>query len=64
MIKYILIDNHPADSRVTIRKDGIVQTLSSRMGTGGGNVPMVITLIEEDLLYLGQEGDSNSIRNG
>ena len=30
------IENHPADSRVRIAEDGIVQTLSSRMGTGGG----------------------------
>ena len=32
----IVLENHPADSRVKICKDGIVQTLSSRMGTGGG----------------------------
>ena len=31
----IVLENHPADSRVKISKDGIVQTLSSRMGTGG-----------------------------
>lgn len=37
-----LIENHPNDSRVKIREDGMVQTLSSRMGTGGGNVPMVM----------------------
>lgn len=36
------VENHPNDSRVNISKDGIVQTLSSRMGTGGGNVPMVL----------------------
>ena len=35
------IENHPADSRVKISYNGVVQTLSSRMGTGGGNVPMV-----------------------
>lgn len=35
------VENHPADSRVSIRDDGVVQTLTSRMGTGGGNVPMV-----------------------
>ena len=29
------VENHPADSRVTIRKDGICQALTSRMGTGG-----------------------------
>ena len=38
------VENHPNDSRVGIKEDGIVQTLSSRMGTGGGNVPMVLSL--------------------
>ena len=36
------IDNHPQDSRVTVREDGKVQTLSERCGTGGNNVPMCI----------------------
>lgn len=36
------IENHPADSRVTMDDSGIVQTLSARMGTGGGNTPMVL----------------------
>ena len=36
------IENHPADSRVNIDDSGKVQTLTSRMGTGGGNVPMVM----------------------
>ena len=36
------IENHPADSRVDIDESGKVQTLTSRMGTGGGNVPMVM----------------------
>ena len=36
------IENHPADSRVKISYNGVVQTLSSRMGTGGGNVPLCI----------------------
>ena len=39
----VVIENHPADSRVKIAEDGIVQTLSERMGTGGGNTPMVMT---------------------
>lgn len=38
----VVLENHPADSRVKICKDGIVQTLSGRMGTGGNNVPMVM----------------------
>lgn len=44
----IVLENHPADSRVKISRDGIVQTLSSRMGTGGNNVPMVMEGINGD----------------
>lgn len=33
------LENHPADSRVKINEDNVVQTLSSRMGTGGGQRP-------------------------
>ena len=36
------VENHPNDSRVNIDDSGTVQTLTSRMGTGGGNVPMVM----------------------
>jgi DNA (cytosine-5)-methyltransferase 1 len=36
------IENHPADSRVNLDESGKVQTLTGRMGTGGGNVPMVM----------------------
>lgn len=36
------IENHPANSRVRVSEDGVVQTLTTRMGTGGGNVPMCI----------------------
>ena len=38
------VENHPADSRVDIDESGKVQTLTGRMGTGAGNVPMVIDL--------------------
>ena len=38
----IVLENHPADSRIKICKDNIVQTLSSRMGTGGNNVPLIL----------------------
>jgi DNA (cytosine-5)-methyltransferase 1 len=37
-----VVENHPADSRVNLDETGKVQTLTSRMGTGGGNVPMVM----------------------
>lgn len=36
------VENHPTDSRVNIDESGKCQTLTSRMGTGGGNVPMVM----------------------
>ena len=42
--EFIPIENHPADSRVTMSEEDAVQTLTSRMGTGGGNVPMVICM--------------------
>lgn len=42
------IENHPADSRVDIDTSGKVQTLTGRMGTGGGNVPMVMEPIVFD----------------
>ena len=38
----VLIDNHPQDSRLTISKDNICQTLNAKMGTGGGNTPYVM----------------------
>lgn len=43
----VALENHPADSRVDISEDGRVQTLTGRMGTGGGNVPLVMTEPEE-----------------
>lgn len=36
------VENHAQDCRVTLRSDGIVQTLAGRMGTGGGNVPLIL----------------------
>ena len=36
------IENHPADSRVRIDESGMVQALTSRMGTSDGNVPLVM----------------------
>lgn len=42
----IAIENHPNDSRVRIDDSGTVQTLTQRMGTGGGNVPMVVICLQ------------------
>lgn len=44
---YKIIENHPQDSRVKYREDGVFQTLSSMMGQGGGNVPMVHCLNDQ-----------------
>lgn len=43
------IENHPNDSRVNFDESGTVQTLTGRMGTGGGNVPMVME--QKDPVY-------------
>ena len=40
----MVLENHPADSRVTLSDDGKVQTLTSRMGIGGNNVPLVMKI--------------------
>ena len=41
-IVQLAVENHPQDSRVKINEDGVVQTLSGQMGTGGGNVPLIL----------------------
>ena len=43
-----VIENHPNDSRVKIKADGVFQTLSTRMGTGGGNVPLVLVEVKRN----------------
>ena len=40
----VALENHPADSRVKVAGDGKVQSLISRMGTGGNNVPLVMKI--------------------
>lgn len=40
--KPYVVENHPQDSRVKLSQDGIVQTLPSNMGTGGGNTPIIL----------------------
>ena len=38
----VAIENHPTDGRCKVSEDGMVQTLTSRMGTGGNNVPLAM----------------------
>ena len=40
----VALENHPADSRVKVAEDGKVQSLTSRMGTSGNNVPLVMKI--------------------
>ena len=39
----IVLDAHPADSRIELSEKDTIQTLTSRMGTGGGNTPLLLT---------------------
>ena len=39
----IPLEHHPTDSRIGIEEDSAIQTLTSRMGTGGNNVPLIMT---------------------
>ena len=38
------LENYPIDGRCKIQEDGKVQTLTSRMGTGGNNVPLLLKI--------------------
>lgn len=49
----IMLENHPNDSRIKIDDSGNCQTLTSRMGTGGGNVPLcMMPIATEDISYI------------
>lgn len=59
--KVIVLEHHPNDSRIKIVDDGICQSLTGRMGTGGGNVPLIL-IINEGIIQ--QENDlSRNNRN-
>ena len=38
----IALEHHPADCRIRIDEGDAIQTLTSRMGTGGNNVPLIM----------------------
>lgn len=40
----VAIEFNPTASRIGLRKDGVCQTLCSRMGTGGNNVPLTLKI--------------------
>ena len=53
----VAIENHPADSRVKISDKDLCQALTGRMGTGGGNVPMVMCLNDQGGSVMGVSED-------
>lgn len=57
--KAFSIENHSQDSRYKIREDGTSQTLASRMGTGGNNVPLVLN--ERDPNYSVTENQASTL---
>lgn len=56
-MKCYAIENHAHDCRVTMDDRGVVQTLSSRMGTGGNNTPFVLIPKEENAFVANSSGD-------
>lgn len=48
MMQVVVLEHHPNDSRLKITADEVCQTLNQRMGTGGGNVPLVLIVNDED----------------
>ena len=39
----IALEHHPTDGRIKIERGDAVQTLTGRMGTGGNNVPLIMS---------------------
>lgn len=54
-MRFIALEHHPNDSRIKIAEDGICQSLSARMGTGGNNVPLVLVVTTRERMYV--QGD-------
>ena len=40
--EFITLEHHPQDSRLKISDKDVCQTLATNMGSGGGNVPLVL----------------------
>ena len=59
----IAVESHPHDSRVKLSEDGNVQALTSQMGTGGGNVPLVLETPKTLKIRSGCEGGGKSACN-
>ena len=56
------VEYHPQDSRIRLTDDGIVQTLTGQMGTGGGNVPLVLDDQGGANIHVGEDGLAPTLR--
>ena len=56
VVPSVAIENHPIDGRCKVSEDGKVQTLTSRMGTGGMNTPLVLDTPKTLKIRSGCEG--------
>ena len=63
LIPYFILENHPADSRVKLIEDGKFQTLTSRMGTGGGNIPLVLDQLPKTYVICAKESNAMESAN-
>lgn len=55
---WIILEHHPNDSRIKLAKPQVFQALTQRMGTGGGNVPLVIRVDDCDVEKVFKSDDS------
>lgn len=58
--KVIPLDYHPNDSRIKVKQEDLCQSLTSRMGTGVGNVPLIL---ETSASVIGADMYNQSITN-
>jgi DNA (cytosine-5)-methyltransferase 1 len=52
----IVLESHPADGRIGIEAGCAIQTLTTRMGSGGGNVPLLLDTPKTLKVRCGKEG--------
>lgn len=57
-MKFIALEHHPNDSRIRLIDNDICQSLTSRMGTGGNNVPLILQINDEAADSVGVKSES------
>lgn len=59
-MKFIALEHHPNDSRIRLIDNDICQSLTSRMGTGGNNVPLILQIKDEAANSVGVKSESRN----